>query len=153
MIYPQYKIIKTALLVVCLAIIFVGSTKQFWPITSWSLYSRYRPSFPSSSATSFQVIVFSNTNQVYEIPLKDILSDEHLDKLTMPLIQKIVDQDEKNSSKKSLVNLIQKTLPTVDINKIEIWELQWTVNPLYLPPLDHEHPKQKDLRSTIVIDG
>jgi hypothetical protein len=155
MIYPEYKAVKITLIIICIAIISVGKTKQFWPITSWPLYSRHRPPFPSSSATLFQVIVLDKNNQVYELLLKDILSDEQLDKLTMPLVERIVERNEQNSSQiyqESFVSLIQKTLPNVDIKEIQIWKLHWTVNPLSFPMLDYERPNQKTLKNTMIID-
>lgn len=155
MIYREYKAVKITLIIICMAITLVGRTKRFWPITSWPLYFNHRPAFPPSSATLFQVIVFSNTNQVYELSLKDILSNETLDKLTLPLTKKIVEQSNQNLSKnyrESLVSLVQKILPNVDIRKIQIWELEWAVNPLSFPPLDYKHPQNKTLKDTIVVE-
>ena len=152
--FTNLKLAKLSLILIgCILGLNIYNRHIFWPFTTWSMYSGYKPKFPDNTTSALELRVTSKTNQVYNLAMSDPLLMDG-DKVTKNLVKNLLNSRNLQQQKiyrNALINLIQDTLPDTDIKNIQVWELKWRVTPLAVPPLKENLPVEKIQRLNLNV--
>lgn len=146
----KLQLAKAVLLIMVIALCVVGREVTLWPLATWPMYSRRMPEYPAPSASAIELRVIANTG-IHTLTPADLLPMDRAS-VAEELIKSAVNEKEqklRDVNRTSLVNLVQHALPDEEIKTIQVWQLQWEVKPLALPPLDRDHPNQAVLLGSL----
>jgi hypothetical protein len=112
---------------------------EFWPLTRWEMYARVG-GIPTQLG-GFALDAIDSSGTVHQLGL------EHLGFLGANVLQEAFGS--RNSPKRDthralLIDRVQDALPGVEIVKLEGWRLMWEVIPDAFPPVDPDHPSERN---------
>lgn len=138
----QLQLIKIALLVILVGLCVVGRSIGAWPIITWPMYDRRTTSFPQPRASGIELRVTTRAGGVHKLTRVDFFPMGRTRVAERAMKSAFDDSDPKllHAYRTFLINVVQRVFPAEELDTIEGWRLEWTVDPLALPPLDRARP-------------
>lgn len=152
--YKRLYSIKIILLILLLGLPLVGKGITFWPLVNWPMYSDWRTPFPEPSRNIVEIRVLSKSGQVQRLLPSDIMPFDRKNVAEI-LIEKAFSEENTQSRVHNRVALLEllKSNPAFNNAKtIQIWNLQWVVEPLKIPPLERNAPEKESLVGSFEVE-
>ncbi len=122
-------------LVVCLGL--NGRREHYWPIVTWPVYGTIRPAFPPETKTQLQVRVVGASGVRHAL-LEGDLVERSRDEIAGDVIEgaaRALASRARAADRAHLVRLVALVLGDDAFESIEIWQLEWQVDPFARPSL------------------
>lgn len=139
--------IKIILLIVGLGLLVVGKRVILWPLVNWPMYSDWRTPFPESSRDIVELRIINDSDQMQRLLPSDILPFDRKNVAELLIEQAFFEGDtqSRRHNRAALTEILQSDGRFQDARTVQAWRVQWTVQPLSLPPLDRDSPRQETL--------
>ncbi len=112
---------------------------EYWPLTRWAMYSGAGPVPEQLSA--YEVTVVDTMGTTYQIRAEELGFLGRNILLDAFHARNPVTRD---LYRTTLIDRVHTALPNVDAAEIEGWYLIWDVEPDTFPPVDLEHPRERN---------
>ena len=131
------------LLVLVLGLALVRRSDHYWPIVTWPVYSLIRPVFPPPTTALLEARVTTTSGQTRVFRSADLVEwSRHA--IADPVLAGAVAEDQgagrRAAARAHVVRLVALALGHAKLESIEIWRVEWSVEPLARPPLVREKP-------------
>lgn len=141
---------QLVLLLLLVALALVRRGEHFWPIVTWPVYSLIKPEFPAPTKTLLEARVTTTSRE------KHVLRSADLIEWSRHAIADLVlegaaagdrDAGRRAADRAHLARLIALALGHEKFEAIEIWSVEWQVEPLVRPPLLRATPRAETQRA------
>lgn len=141
------RLTKLTLGLILLGFFLVGERIGAWPIMTWPMYSSRWPVFPESTVTRVELRIESREGNWYSLQPVDLFPLERVNvaENVIAAAWTATSLAHRKANRRYLLEQVQRQLPHVEIQTLQIWEVSWEVTPLALPPLDYANPSQARL--------
>lgn len=140
-------LVKAALVLILIGMIIVGRRNGIWPVINWPMYARLFE-MPKPVASELRLDLVMADGQRKPFMMREIAPiGEHKAVAAMVhCTQTTEDPSVQERCSRSIEALARrKVAPDRAIRAIEMWEVQWDIDVLALPPLDRNHPDKQRL--------
>ena len=128
-----------AALVVALAVI--GRHVEAWPVANWPVYSLKRPAVPGPTASVVELRVEDTAGRWHVLQSFDLFAIDRA-KVVEHVIEASLASDpvSRAMNRRYLLQLVGQELPSIDVRRVDVWQVSWHVRPRSVPPLEHSKP-------------
>ena len=151
----RLTLVKVALALYLVGMFVTGKKPALWPIVNWPMYSGREFSYPSDTTSVMEVGVVTTDTKTTIIPMSKLVTTGREIAL-VPIIKCAVGLEwEKRGWEKAptapehcrdyLRELVVLRLPDTEIIHVEIWRVDWAVEPLALHPVNRNAPLRRVL--------
>jgi hypothetical protein len=138
------------LLVLVLVLAFTRRGEYYWPIVTWPVYSLIKPKFPKPSTSLLEARVTTASGASHVLRAPDLVEVSRL-----WIAERVLDgavsgddrADRRALDRAHLARLVGLALGHRDFDTIEVWRVEWEVDPLGHPPLTLSKPSGQTLRA------
>ncbi len=146
---------KLVLVMFAAGLVAVGDRPQFWPLTKWSMYAHSRAEMPPV-VSRYEVVATARGGDQSTFLVTQLFPYEGCQTCEYVLGRAAIESSQRGEVPgphvQVTVNLVGRAWGRRDITELEIWEKQFEVRPLDLPPLDIETPSRIELLARIPVD-
>ena len=141
---------QVVLLVLILGLAFVRRSEHYWPIVTWPVYSLVKPVFPAPTTALLEARVTTTSGATHVLRSSDLVewSRRGIADLVMEgAAAGNQGADRRAADRAHLARLVALALGHERFEAIEIWSVEWQVEPLARPPLDRAKPSAETRRA------
>jgi hypothetical protein len=138
------------LLVLILVLALGGRSEYAWPITTWPVYSLIKPKFPKPTTSLLEARVTTTSGASHVLRATDLVESSRLGIADRVLDGAVVGDDRADRralDRAHLARLVALALGHRNFEAIEVWRVEWQVDPLRRPPLTLSQPSGQTLRA------
>lgn len=144
------------LLVVILAgLSVVERSVTAWPITTWPMYGRRTTPVPPPSASGLELRVLTRWGELHTLSRTDFFP-MGMTGVAETAMETAFDNTEpalRDAYRSWVLQTAKRLVRADDVATIEGWRLEWSVEPLALPPLDRSRPVREVLLGRFSVAG
>lgn len=159
----RLTLVKAALALYLVGMFVTGKKPALWPVVNWPMYSTREFAFPSDTTSVMQVGIVTADAQTAVIPMSRLVTTGR-EVALIPIIKCSVGIEwkkrgwEKAPTKREICReylrkLVALRRPDKKIDAVEIWRVDWAVDPLALRPVDSELPVRRVLLGRFDINS
>ena len=132
---------KFAVAALVLALGVIGRHIEAWPVANWPVYSLKRPAVPGPTVSVVELRVEDTAGRWHVLQSFDLFAIDRA-KVVEHVIEESLSSDAVSSAmnRRYLLQLVGQELPSIDVRRVDVWQVSWHVRPRSVPPLDHSKP-------------
>lgn len=140
-------LVKASLVLILIGMIIVGRRNGIWPVINWPMYARLFE-MPKPVVSELRLDLVMADGQRMPFMMREIapIGEHQIVAAMVHCTQTEEDPSVQEQCSQSIEALARrKVAPDRTIRAIEMWEIQWDIDVLALPPLDRNHPDKQRL--------
>ena len=134
----HFRRMQALVLLLILALAWAGRRPDYWPIVTWPVYRKVRPSVPGPTHKAVEVLARTRGGSVHMLRRGDLVEwSRH--RIADRAIAEAVERED---ARVYLAELVRRALGE-EVASVELWEIEWAVDIAVVPPFDRNHPATK----------
>jgi hypothetical protein len=140
-------LVKGSLVLILIGMIIVGRRNGIWPVINWPMYARlFEMPKPVASELRLDLVMADGLRKPFMMREIAPIGEHQIVAAMVQCTQTEEDPSVRKRCIRSIETLARrKVAPDRAIRAIEMWEVQWDIDVLALPPLDRNHPDEQRL--------
>lgn len=128
-----------------LALTFVGPRDTYWPIVPWPVYARFHREFPPPTTSLLELRVTTGKGEVRVLRPQDLVEWSRHPIADRAMRGSLLTSDpvRRDLDREYLTHLVTLALPGEPADTIDLWRIEWQVDPLRIPPLHRSRPSSE----------
>lgn len=144
---------RIALVLITLALLPIGHRVFAWPIVTWPMYSQNATPFPLPTESFVELRVVDAAGTSHRVVSSRIfpMGRSGVARAAIVLAFDDDDPEQRDAHRRYLASVVERIPGIADPVEVQGWRLEWDVNPLAVPPLRHDKPRQSVLLGTFDV--
>lgn len=151
----RLTLVKVALVLYVLGMFVTGKKPALWPIVNWPMYSERQVAYPSPVTSVMEIAAVLKNGRVQMVPMRLLVSVGRMQAME-PMLRCSAGlpwekrgwpyaPTSQSRCQRYVGELVSRNLAGKELEAVEIWRIDWAVDPTGSPPVVRDAPIKREL--------
>lgn len=146
------RLAQATVAVLLVALAAAGRSDYPWPLLTWPVYGMIRPAFPDTTYSVLEVRMRDDRGTVHRLRAPDLVELSRVN-IAGDVLEGSVETGSPvllQQDRAHLARLVRLARPNASFETLQVWRIEWRVDPAARPPLEYGSPDAEVLVAEFV---